>query len=70
MTLVEQLRKERDEYRKAYLEYLEYLGLYNRVLELYAGELRKNTATTNSNPRVKHCLAVQFKKDLRHGTES
>lgn len=67
MTLVEQLRKERDEYRKAYLEYL---GLYNRVLELYAGELRKNTATTNSNPGVKHCLAVQFKKDLRHGTES
>ena len=32
MTIVEQLIRERDEYRKAYLNYL---GLYNRVIELY-----------------------------------
>lgn len=38
MTIVEQLRRERDEYRKAYLNYL---GLYNRVIELYADQLRE-----------------------------
>lgn len=58
MTIVEQLRKERDEYRKAYLDYR---GLYNRVLELYANQLRE-TQSLRASQKPKQHLVVQFKK--------
>lgn len=58
MTIVEQLRRERDEYRKAYLNYL---GLYNRVIELYADQLRE-TQSLRASQKPKQHLVVQFKK--------
>ena len=58
MTIVEQLRRERDEYRKAYLDYL---GLYNRVIELYADQLRE-TQSLRASQKPKQHLVVQFKK--------
>ena len=58
MTIVEQLRKERDEYRKAYLNYL---GLYNRVIELYADQLRE-TQSLRASQKPKQHLVVQFRK--------
>lgn len=58
MTIVEQLRKERDEYRKAYLNYL---GLYNRVLDMYAEQLREIQSLRASLEPKQH-LVVQFKK--------
>lgn len=59
MTIVEQLRRERDEYRKAYLNYL---GLYNRVIELYADQLR-GTQQLRASQKSKQHLVVQFKKN-------
>lgn len=58
MTIVEQLRRERDEYRKAYLNYL---GLYNRVIELYADQLRE-TQSLRASQKPKQHLVVQFRK--------
>lgn len=57
MTIVEQLRKERDEYRKAYLDYY---GLYNRVIELYAEQSREIQSLRVSQEPKRH-LVVQFK---------
>lgn len=58
MTIVEQLIRERDEYRKAYLNYL---GLYNRVIELYADQLRE-TQSLRASQKPKQHLVVQFRK--------
>ena len=58
MTIVEQLRRERDEYRKAYLNYL---GLYNRVIELYTEQFREIQSLRASQKPKQH-LVVQFKK--------
>lgn len=59
MTIVEQLRKERDEYRKAYLERLE---LYNVILKMYAELREENTELKRTvQPKMRH-LVVQFKK--------
>ena len=58
MTIVEQLIRERDEYSKAYLNYL---GLYNRVIELYADQLRE-TQSLRASQKPKQHLVVQFKK--------
>ena len=58
MTIVEQLIRERDEYRKAYLNYL---GLYNRVIELYVDQLRE-TQSLSASQKPKQHLVVQFRK--------
>lgn len=58
MTIVEQLIRERDEYRKAYLNYL---GLYNRVIELYVDQLRE-TQSLRASQKPKQHLVVQFRK--------
>lgn len=65
MAPVEQLRKERDEYRKAYLERL---NLYNTLLKMYAEAIEENTKL-NEASRPKNCLVVQFKKSLRYGNK-
>lgn len=58
MTIVERLRKERDEYREAYLNYRE---LYNRLIDLCA-EQQIEIQSIRGKQEPKQPLVVQFKK--------
>lgn len=52
------LIRERDEYRKSYMEYMR---PYNKVLEMYMEQLRVNHRMERNNQPHKCAMVVQFK---------